>query len=124
MSLNYHHGLRMQHGRGIGSIFSGLLRFLRPIASMGFTAGKKFLTSDVAKKIGSTALDVGKEAAKNIAVDLLEGKAFKDSAKDQLDEAKKVIASTIKGSGHRKKRKRKQQDICSFNKRTKYNLLK
>ena len=123
MSLNYHHGLRMQHGRGIGSIFSGLMRFLRPIASMGFSAGKKFLTSDVAKKIGSTALNVGKEAAKNIAVDLLEGRAFKDSANDQLDEAKKVIASTIKGSG-KKKRKRKQKQVCSFNKKAKYNLFK
>ncbi len=123
MSLKYHHGFRLQQGRGIGSIFSGLLRFLRPIASMGLSAGKKVLTSDIAKKLGAAALDVGSTAAKNIAVDLLEGKAFKDTANEQLEEAKKVIANTIKGSGHKKKRKRTEK-ICPSSKKAKYNLLK
>ena len=111
MSLKYHHGFRLQQGRGIGSIFSGLLRFLRPIASMGLSAGKKVLTSDIAKKLGAAALDVGSTAAKNIAVDLLEGKAFKDTANEQLEEAKKVIANTIKGSGHKKKEREQKKFV-------------
>ena len=117
--------MRLQHGRGIGSLFSGLLRFLRPIASMGLNAGRKFLGSDIAKKLGSAALDVGTSAAKNIAVDLLEGKAFKDTANEQLNEAKKVIANTIKGGSQKKKKKRKRASVktsCS-NKKAKYNLL-
>lgn len=81
------------------------------------------LTSDIAKKLGAAALDVGSTAAKNIAVDLLEGKAFKDTANEQLEEAKKVIANTIKGSGHKKKRKRTEK-ICPSSKKAKYNLLK
>jgi hypothetical protein len=52
-----------------------------------------------------------------LKVDLLQGKAFKETAKEQLEEAKKVIANTIKGSGHKK-------EIYSSNKKTKYNLLK
>ncbi|EFX62609.1 hypothetical protein DAPPUDRAFT_336709 [Daphnia pulex] len=43
--------------------------------------------------------DVGKQAATNIAVDVLEGKNIKESAQEQLDEAKKKIASTLRGSG-------------------------
>ena len=125
MSLRYHHGVRLQHGRGIGSLFGGLMRFLKPIASMGFNVGKKILGSDVARKLGSAALDVGKSAARDIAVDLLEGKPFKESTREHMEEAKKVIANTIKGSGKHKKRKRKQITCkTTCNKRGKYNLLK
>ena len=123
MSLNCHHSLRFQQGRGIGSLFGGLLRFLKPMASMGFRAGKKLLESDLAKKVGSAALDVGKEAAKNIAVDILEGRAFKDSAKNQLDEAKKVISSAIKGGGSRKRKNRRRTVVSDCSKKKKYNLL-
>ena len=120
MSLNYHQGMRFQRGRGLGSIFGGLMRFLRPLASMGISAGKKFLSSDIAKNIGSAALDVGKSAVTNMAVDLLEGRNMKESASENLENAKKVIASTLKGGGCKRKRKR-PQNPCS--KKAKYNLL-
>lgn len=122
MSLNFHEGLRLQRGRGIGSLLSGLFRWLRPIASMGFSAGKKILTSPLAQKLGNTAMDIGKSAAQNIAVDLLEGKAFKDTAKEQINDAKKVIATTLKGGGCRKRKKRKLQ-ISTCGKKQKYSLL-
>ena len=122
MSLNFHEGVRMQRGRGLGSIFAGLFRWLRPLASMGFNAGKQVLSSNLAQKLGTTALDIGKSAAKNIAVDLLEGKAFKETAKEQINDAKKVLASTLKGSGKKRKRKKQQtNNICG--KKLKYSLL-
>ena len=119
MSLNFHEGVRFQRGRGIGSIFSGLFRFLRPLASMGLKVGKKVLTSDIAKKLGNTALDIGKSAATNIAVDMLEGKAFKDTAADQITDAKKAIATTLKGGG----RKRKRKKLCKPCKKGRYSLI-
>lgn len=116
----FHSGLRYQRGGGFGSLFSSLFRSLKPLAKMGLSVGKKFLTSDIAKKIGSTALDVGKSAAKNIAVDLLEGKTLKDTAMEQLEDAKSKIAKTLKGSG---RKKRKNISHCTSNKKLKYNLL-
>lgn len=95
----FHTGLREQRGRGIGAIFSGLMRGLKPLAQMGFRAGKRFLTSDFAKNLGKSALDAGKQAVTNIAVDLLEGKNISDSAQEQLEDAKKKIATTLKGEG-------------------------
>jgi len=120
--LTYHSGLHFQQGRGFGSFFGSILRGLKPIAKMGLNAGKKFFTSDFAKKLGKTALDVGKSAATNIAVDLLEGKNLKDSAQEQLEDAKNKIATTLKGGGCSKKRKKKL--ILDINpKKIKYNLL-
>ena len=51
MSLNFHEGVRLQRGRGIGSIFGSLFRWLRPLASMGLSVGKRALSSDLAKKL-------------------------------------------------------------------------
>ena len=119
MSLNFHEGVRFQRGRGIGSILGGLFRWLRPMASMGLNVGKKILSSDLAKKLGKTAVDIGKSAASNMAVDLLEGKAFKDTAAEQINEAKKTIATTLKGGG----RKRKGRKICKPCKKGRYSLL-
>ena len=55
-----------------------------------------------------------------MAVDLLEGRNMKESASENLENAKKVIASTLKGGGCKRKRKR-PQNPCS--KKAKYNLL-
>lgn len=120
----FHTGLRHQRGLGLGNLFSSLFRSLKPLAKMGLTAGKKFLSSDLAKQIGSTALDMGKTAATNLAVDLLEGKKFSDSAKEQLDEAKSKISAALKGSGRKRKKKPKvgETDLIP-NKKLKYNLL-
>jgi hypothetical protein len=123
----FHTGLREQRGRGIGAIFSGLMRGLKPLAQMGFRAGKRFLTSDFAKNLGKSALDAGKQAVTNIAVDLLEGKNISDSAQEQLEDAKKKIATTLKGGGgcSKKRCKRKKKTPTNFPcKKLKYHLLK
>ena len=100
-----HRGDRFQHGRGFGGFFSGLFRTLKPLFSMGLSAGKKVLTSDAAKSLGRAALDIGKESMKNVAVDVLTGKNVKESVDKELDEAKQKIAEKIRGSGQRKRKK-------------------
>lgn len=107
-------------GRGLGSIFSGLFRSLRPLASMGLQAGKRFLQSDMGKNLTSTAMDVGKEAVKNLALDILEGKSVKESAGEELKKAKSRIAQTLRGRG---KKRKKLSNEKSIEKRVKYSLL-
>lgn len=103
--MNFHAGARYQRGRGIGSIFGGLLRGFMPVLSRGLSVGKKILTSDIAKNIGNTLLETGTRAAKNLTADLLEGNDVRSSAQNELNEAKKKIASTLRGSGKKKKKK-------------------
>jgi hypothetical protein len=103
--MYYHTGLRYQRGAGFASLFSGLFKMLKPLASMGLKAGKQFVGSNFAKKAGSAMLDIGKKAAENMIVDVLEGANVKDSAVKQLDEAKTKIATAIKGGGQKRKRK-------------------
>jgi hypothetical protein len=103
--MYYHTGLRYQRGAGFASLFSGLFKMLKPLASMGLKAGKQFIGSNFAKKAGSAMLDIGKKAAENMIVDVLEGANKKDSAVKQLDEAKTKIATAIRGGGRKRKRK-------------------
>lgn len=121
--MNYHSGYRYQQGRGIGSIFSGLFRALKPIAMKGLNFGKKLLTSDTAKQFGSQMLDIGKSAAKDVLVDVLEGKSFSDASADKLEQAKSKIAQTLKGEGGTCVRKRKRKTKSTSTKEVKYNLL-
>ena len=120
----YHRGLREQNGRGIGGFFLNLFRGLKPLASMGLSAGKKLLNSDFAKSVGRTALDIGKEAAKNVAVDVLSGKTIKESVDKELETAKDKIATKIRGSGKkRKSSKNKVEHQSCTEKKGKYCLL-
>lgn len=82
-------GKRLQRGRGIGSLFGSVFRSLVPL-------GKKVLTSNVTKNIAKTAGKTLKNAAIDTAVDLLEGKNLKDSAKNSLDVTKRKLAQAIK----------------------------
>lgn len=123
--MNYHSGLRFQRGRGFGSFFSGLFRGLKPLAQMGLSAGKRFLSSDLAKNIGSSALEMGKEALTNLAVDALEGKNVNESAQQQLEQAKSKIAKTLKGGGCKRKTKANNKNNKKLKtvKDLQYNLL-
>lgn len=123
--LNFYVGPRNQKGRGIGSLFSGLLRTLsplaKPLANFAKNAFKSFTGSDFAKNLANTALDTGKDFAKNMAADLLEGKDVGQTARNQLENAKSRIAQTIRGSGRkRKKKKNEPKNVC---KKLKYDLL-
>jgi exonuclease VII small subunit len=123
--MSYHSGLRYQRGRGLGALFGGLIRGFAPIARLGLQAGKSLLKSNVVQNIGRSLLDSGKQALTNVAADFLEGKDIKQTAQEELDEAKRKIASTLRGSGHRKKRKKScQPKICNVKrKKGSYNLF-
>jgi len=115
-----HRGDRFQSGRGIGSLFGGLLRGLKPLVSMGLATGKKILGSQLVRNIGSTAMEMGKDALKNVAADLIEGKDPSESLNKELTNAKSQIASTIRGSGRRKRKKKCKTVTIS---KKKFNLL-
>jgi hypothetical protein len=119
--MNYHSGMRFQRGRGLGSIFSGLMRGFAPLARMGLNAGKRFIQSDLVKGIANTALDHGKKAVLGMAADLVEGKNVKDAAQAQLNEAKKDIATQLRGGG-RKRKKKSVKNIRNL-KKLKFDLL-
>lgn len=114
-----HRGLRFQRGRGIGSLFSGLFRTLKPLAKMGLQAGKKFLASSTGQQLKETVKDVGKSMLKNVAADVLEGKNIGESAKEQIQDVKTKIAQSLRGSG----KKRRRKNIKNSYKRLKYSLL-
>ena len=120
--MNFHTGLRYQRGRGFGNLFSGLIRGFAPLARLGLSAGRKLLGSDLVKNVASTAMESGKQALKSLAADMLEGKDITNTANEELSEARKKIASTIRGSGKSRKRKRPTKGILK-KKRVKYNLL-
>jgi hypothetical protein len=123
--MNYHSGLRFQRGRGLGALFGGLMRGFAPLARLGLSAGKRLLQSDAVKNIGSALAESGRKAVTNIAADLLEGRNVAESAQNELDDARKKIASTLRGSGYRRKRKKScQKKICGAKKnRGSFNLL-
>jgi len=125
--MNFHAGARYQRGRGIGSIFGGLMRGFAPLLSRGLSLGKKILSSDLAKNIGNTLLESGTHAVKSLTADLLEGNDVATTAQEELNQAKKKIASTLRGSGHKRK-KACQKSICSKRRKpgrrkTTFNLL-
>lgn len=121
--MNYHIGARYQRGRGIGALFSGLLRGFAPIARMGLNLGRKVISSDLVKNVAGQALNSGKKLALGMAADLLEGKNIKESAEEQLNEARKNIATTLRGGGCRKRRKQLVSKHHKRRKHSQYNLL-
>ena len=84
MSLNFHVGVRFQRGRGIGSLLSGLFRWLRPIASMGFKAAKTVVANPMVQKLGNTALDIGKTAAQKWQLIYWRGRHLKKLQKNKF----------------------------------------
>lgn len=113
-------------------MFAGFFRTLKPLLSSGFNLGKKMLTSEAAKKIGTQALEIAKPAVKNIAADLLEGKDMGESLSKEINEAKAKVASKIRGSGRKRKRNQIADDVDDVDDRTlkrifqgrkKFNLL-
>ena len=115
-----HKGNLYQKGLGIGSIFSGLFRALKPV---GKVLGK-IAKNPTVKQIAKTALDVGKEAAVDIAADLIEGKNPTETAQAKLDQARSNIASTLRSSVREQKPKmRKARKVRIQTKRIKRDIF-
>lgn len=119
--MNFHAGARYQRGRGLGALFSGLLRGFMPVLSMGLSAGRQLMQSNLAKNIGNTLVDTGTKAVTNMAADFLEGKNVANTAQEELNAARKKIASTLRGSGNKRKKKSCQTSLCAANKKRKTN---
>lgn len=83
--LTFHSGDLHQRGQGLGTFFSGLLKAIIPVA-------KSFLTSSTGKNIQKIALTT----AGNVAQDLIQGKNVKDTAQQNLVNAKNKIGSVLK----------------------------
>ena len=74
------------------------------MAKLGMSYGKKLISSPLAQKLGSTALDAAKKSAANIAADVIAGNNLKESAQRELQDAKEKIASTLRAGRKRKSR--------------------
>jgi len=98
----YHAGPRVQRGRGLGAILSGLFRSFAPVARLGLNLGKKLISSPLAQRVGSTALEAAKKSAASIAADAIAGNSIKESAQRELRDAKEKIATTLR-AGRKKK---------------------
>jgi hypothetical protein len=118
------------------------MRGFMPVLRGGLAAGKKFVASPLGQSLKNSLLTSGTSALTGVAADLLEGKDFKTAASEQVEEAKKKLASTLRGSGRKRKTtststststskstsKCKKRRICLSDKRKKtrrgnYNLL-
>ncbi len=124
--MNYHSGPRYQKGRGLGNIFMSMFRGLAPIARLGMQAGKKILSSPLAKKLGNAALDVAKTSATSLAADLVDGKNMNESMQQELEKARSKIATTLRGGRKRKRHNHKikhNRAVKSKKIKTVYNLL-
>ena len=102
------YGARTQRGRAIGSVLGGLFRRALPFLKSG------------AEILGKQAL--------NVATDMIDGKSFKESAKDRLKEGIKTFASQREaihqsGSEVRRKRRRQSKKSSKKNKKRKIDIF-
>ena len=121
--MNYHSGDIYQRGSGLGSFFSGLFKSVVPLA-------KSFLKSST----GQTLKNVALSTASNVAKDIIEGRNVKESAKENLGDAKQKIKTLIKKkfdldpdeiqpTQPPKRKSRNKKVIGSKIKKLKFNLL-
>lgn len=97
--MNYHAGPRYQRGHGIGSLLSGLFRGFMPMV-------KSVVKSPVLRNVGKQALNIGRDAAVDIAADIIEGKSPAETANERLDLARRSVAQTLRDVSHPPKRGR------------------
>ena len=87
-------GKRIMKGRGVGSVLSGLFKSVAPALKSG------------AKALGRKAL----ETATDVAADLVDGKSFKQSARDRLrDSGRDLMGDVRMAIGRSGSRKQKRQ---------------
>lgn len=89
--MRYHRGPPIQHGAGLGSIFSGLWRTLVPVAKSAVKTIGNIATSPGAKSLGKVIKNQVKQAAVETALDALDGKSAGSSAKNRLKSATRNI---------------------------------
>ena len=88
-----------QTGEGLGNLFSSLFQKIMPMAGRTI---KKIASNKLVKQGGKQLLDSAIDIAANVASDALDGsKPIKQSLDDNLDLARKSIASSIRNTNKR-----------------------
>ena len=87
MAPYFHGGERLQRGRGIGGLLRIASKLFRPMGTL--TA--KALKSQTGKKIINAVKNQAIDSSINVAKDLAEGKSFKESFKDEYENAKSNV---------------------------------
>ena len=106
MNYNVYQGRFVQRGNGLGSIFSGFMRYVMPAAKF---FGKKIISSPITKNIVNTAKKSAIQAGLSTVQDIMSGENVGQSLKrnlsrvgdDVLETASKELMS---GSGARKRK--------------------
>lgn len=81
MSLKFYEGTYGQRGHGFGGFFRGLFNILRPVISSP-------VTKEIAKEVLTTGAKIG--------ADVISGnKSLKESAKENINAARKKVAKTV-----------------------------
>ena len=118
-------GNLIQHGEGLSSFIGNLFRKITPLAR---TSIKKAAKSSILKDVGKQVLDSSIEGAANVASDLLSGdKKFKDSASDQLTNARKQIAVSLRKAAIKKRKSSETSEVhpaIKHRKKSKYTANK
>ena len=87
MAPYFHGGERLQRGRGIGGLLRIASKLFRPMGTL--TA--KALKSQTGKKIVNAVKNQAIDSSINVAKDLVEGKSFKESLKEEFENAKSNV---------------------------------
>ena len=88
-----------QDGSGIGSFLGSVFRRFAPMAGR---AAKRLVTSDIVKKGAKELLHTAGDTATRVAADIIEGNSPKESLNENLNVARKQIASSIRKASKRK----------------------
>lgn len=112
-----HRGTYLQHGRGFGSIISGIIRVLKPIftsgAKMALSTGKKALGNAAVQSAINEASSAAVKGGMNLAGNLIGGNEKTPALlKKDVKQARKRIGNALKGlEGAKKKRRKKEKTI-------------
>ena len=84
--MSFHRGPYLQRGRGIGNIFSSILKRIIPAAKV---LGKNFLSSPITKSVLREAKDSAINAGINIATDVMQGDNVGQTIHKNINKMKK-----------------------------------
>ena len=119
--LPYHRGVLFQKGRGIGGIFSSLLRTLLPIGKTIIKSAPSIIKSTSKSPIGRKLRKSAKKVALNTAKNLIKSGDVNKTFKKSIEDSKREVEDVLKGSKASKKRKLNNSSHC---KSKKYHFMK
>ena len=85
--------VKLQTGRGLGSIFSSIFRKIKPIARSLYNIGKRVFSSAPVKKVVKSAQNTALQGGVQVIEDVNQGKNVAESLKTNVKQASKKIAS-------------------------------